>query len=342
MFNMVRELFKILLALFVLIIAGTLGYVGAEGWSLFDAFYMSVITITTTGFGEVHPLSTSGRVVTIFLLCAGVGVFTYSVGQVMSYLAHIDFADRRRVKMQQKIAKMSNHTIICGFGRMGEVICQRLSAEGAPFVVIEKREALLAILREKGYFHVIGDGAQDSSLLKAGVEEAKILISVIDNDADALYITIAARSFNEKLQIITRANETAVQSRMYRAGADKVILPFVMSGIKVAESVLHPGVDDVLDLTGHGDKAENVIHVADMTVREGAGVVGAKVKDLGKNFQDLIFVGVRQKKGDFLFKPGGEYQLKAGDCLITMGNRESYETAKIHFDFESEPSPKAS
>ena len=326
-----KKLFFLFCALTLIVLVGTIGYVTIEGWGFFDAFYMAIITITTTGFSEIHPLSTPGRILTIGLLGCGVGMVTFTISQIASYITSIDFNERRRRSMLKSITNMRGHTVVCGYGRMGEVICQRLRAVGAPFVVIEKRAELVSMLRKNEFTYVEGDAAHDESLLQAGIEQAKTLVSVIDNDADALYITVAGRSFNQQLYIIARANDIRVKSRMIRAGADKVILPFVMSGLKVAESVLNPAVEDFLDLAGDRGISENYVQLADMYVDEHSSLRGCSLAQASCDLGELILVGVRKQSGQFIFKPGGAYQFESGDCLISLGHVDDYTKAKKSF-----------
>ena len=322
-----KKILQAALALASIIVFGTVGYMVVEGWSLVDALYMVIITITTTGYQEVHPLSNNGRILTMVILAGGVGLFSFSIGRIAREFLLIDLGERRRRSMLKKIATWKGHTIVCGFGRMGEVICDKLHEEELPFVVIEKRPDLIRILKSKGFFYIEGDAAHDEYLVQGGVEQAKNLVTVIDDDAAALYITVAGRAFNPSLYIISRANELASQKRLKRAGANKVILPFVMSGMKVAESVINPAVDDFLDLTGHG-LSNNWVQIADLYVDDQSKIVGKKVADFSADLGTLILIGVRKSDGEFIFKPGGQYRFDEGDCLITMGDQRVYREVK--------------
>ncbi len=321
----------------MIVLGGTLTYAHLENLSFFDALYMTVITLTTTGYGDFVPQTIGGRVFTILLLLLGVGLVTFSISTILSYIASIDFTQRRREKMEAKIQEFEGHTVVCGFGRMGEIICKRLKEEGVRFVVIEKRENLLDKLNKEGYFFIVGDAAHDDILLKASVDKAKVLVSVVDNDSDGLYIALACRSFNKDLHIIVRANERSAERRMLRAGADKVVLPFVMSGLNVAESVLNPGVEDFLNIKGmRGSHGEEVpVQLADLYVSAKSELVNKKLSEIGPQMQEIIIVGIRKNNRKFVFNPRGDYLFEEGDCIIAMGSQEDYVATRDRYHLSS-------
>lgn len=308
---------------------GTLGYMKLEGWSFFDSLYMTIITLTTIGYEEVKPLSFHGRVFNIFMIITGVGTVTYAIGAIVSDLTSIDFQKRRRQKMLNKIKNFENHTIVCGYGRMGEVICKKLSQYKNPFVVIEKRPALIDELKKTNYHYLEGDAANDDCLLQAGVKKAKVLVSVIDNDSDGLYVALAGRSMNDKLFIIVRANEEKAKKRILRAGANRVILPFIMSGQKVAETVLNPATEDLFDITDDTLACEDErILLADLIVKKDSLLNGKNLDQMGEQLSNLIIIGIKNPSQEFIFKPGSDHLFKEGDCLIAMGPKKDYEQAK--------------
>lgn len=216
---------------------------------------------------------------------------------------------------------------------MGEIICKKLSDENIPFVVIEKREHLIKILAENKYHFIEGDASNDECLEKAAVQNAKVLVSVIDNDSDGLYITLAARSYNPDIHIIARANEQNAKKRMMRAGANKVILPFVMSGLKVAESIINLAVEEFLSL--EDIQNEGTVHLGDLHITPESTVVGKTIKSIGPNIEKLIIVGIRKEDNTFLFSPRGSYEFEAGDCIIAMGEQDDYIDMKKQFNLSS-------
>jgi voltage-gated potassium channel len=318
-----NSLFIVFLLLLVTFI-GVAGYAIIEGWTLTDALYMTVITLTTTGYGEVHKLSDEGRVFTIFLLLVGMGTVAYSVTTLMKDLLSVNFLSRRRKKMQNRINHLKGHTIICGYGRMGRVICKELEKNDYNFVVIEKGTEPIAELERSKYIWINGDATHDDVLIQAGVQHARFMVSMVDSDADGLYISLAARSLNPNIYIITRANEESAQPKILRAGANRVILPVLMSGLKVAQSVLNPAVEDFLDITGI-EPGSKRLQLADIDIKQGSVLVGKNLRNCGFPRDGLIVVGIKHKDGSFVFAPKSDYDFQIGDCLITLGKKAKYD-----------------
>ena len=326
---LLKNRFHLILILLSVVLIGSFGYMLIEGWSFFDSFYMTIITLTTIGYQELRPLSFERRVFNVFMIITGVGTVTYSIGAIISDVTSIDFEKKRRLKMIKKIEGFENHTIVCGYGRMGEVICNKLSRHNNLFVVIEKRPALIDELKKTNYFYLEGDAANDDCLVQAGIKRAKVLVSVIDNDSDGLYVALAGRSMNEKLFIIVRANEEKAKIRILSAGANKVILPYIMSGQKVAETVLNPATEDLFDITDDSQIAEeNKILLADLIIKQESLLNGKSLEEMGERLKNLIVIGIKNKNHDFIFKPSSDHIFKQGDCLIAMGPKKDYEAAK--------------
>ena len=302
---------------------GTLGYRLIEGWSYFESFYMTIITLTTTGFMEVNPLSVEGRAFTIILLIMGMGIVVFSVSTIMTAVMAMDFKERRRKKMQEKIDSLKDHSIVCGFGRMGKIICKELQHAKHNFVVIAK-EFPEVENEELGFFHIIGDASHDETLIKAGIKRANNLITVIDNDHDSLYLTLAARSLNPKLHIMARANQESAERKLKLAGATKVFLPLIMSGHKVAESILNPAVEDILNISGVRGRGGQ-FQLADLYITAKSPLIGKTLRNCGFTKTQILVVGIRKRDNSFHFAPGGDYAFELGDCLIALGSKEDYE-----------------
>ncbi|MBL6990136.1 MAG: NAD-binding protein [Bacteriovoracaceae bacterium] len=328
------KLSHILIIIFSLIFVGITGYMVLENWNFTDSLYMTMITITTTGFKEVRELSPYGKYFTMGLMVLGIAMFAYFATALMALIVGKDFEKRRREKMNKKIAELKNHTIICGFGRIGQVICRELASQKAKFVVIEKKADHIALLKKTNYFWIEGDAANDDNLFLAGVKKAKVIASMIDSDADGLYIALASRSINPKLHIVVRAEDEAAKKRILRAGADKVILPIIMSGKKIAESIINPAVEDFLDITGASVKGKR-IQLADLLVLKGSSLIGQDLETKGPEMPELIIVGVRKPDEQFVFFPKKEYVFQEGDCLISMGTKESYQDALHRFSLDT-------
>lgn len=221
---------------------GASGYSIIEGWSLLDSFYMTIITLTTVGFMEVHPLSNIGRLFTIFLILSGVGVMLYSlsVGAKVVLEGEVREILGRR-KLSKKIEQLENHYIICGYGRMGRIICREMIQHSAPFVIVEKTPEVFAAIG-KDLLSLQGDSTQDAVLKEAGIERASGLISVLSTDADNLYVVLSARGLNPKLRIVARASDEGAEQKLFRAGADNVVSPYFIGGLRIAHTILKPAV----------------------------------------------------------------------------------------------------
>ena len=322
-----RKVLYILAVALTAFVIGTLGFVVIEDWPFFDALYMTIITLTTIGFGEVHALSYEGKIFTIFLIFMGLGIVTFSISTLMNYMLNFDLKKHKRDKMQKRIDELKKHTVVCGFGRMGEIVCKQLAANNSKFVVIENNQDMIQKLEKSDYLWIDGDAAHEETLETARLDHAKVLVSLIDDDANALYISLVGRSTSNELYIICRANDELAKKRILKAGANKVVLPTHMSALRVSESVLNPAVEDFLDL-GSGSTEASRVQLADLYVSKSSLLINSTLNDKGKDMQDLIIVGVRKPDKSFIFKPPADYVFCEGDCLISMGSNESYRKAK--------------
>lgn len=229
-----------ILVLFLIILTGTSGFMFIEGWNFPDSLYMTIITITTTGFEEVHQLSTEGEIFTLILLMVSFGTMIYIGSMGVQILIESTFF--RRKKMQSKIEKLSDHYIVCGFGRMGNHICTDLKNAGVPFVVIENNPDIQKKLDETEYLYDTGDASSDSTLLRSGVNKAKGLVAVLSSDAENVFTTLSAKSLNPNIFVVARAVDEGTGSKLLKAGADRVVKPYELGGTRMAEILLRPGV----------------------------------------------------------------------------------------------------
>ena len=323
--------FLITLLVLLLGLVGMFGYMHLEGWSAFDSLYMTIITLTTTGYQEVHSLSDEGRLFTMILLISGMGIVAYSVSASMNFLLSIDFKNRKVLRMKKKINELEGHTIVCGYGRIGKVICKELSRKNVEFVVVEKGEKQIKELEQSKYFYVEGDAATDEKLIEAGIHSAKVLVSMIDNDADGLYLCLAARSLNPSLHIVVRATDERAKQRIEKAGANKVILPIIMSGKRIAESVVNPAVEDFLDVAGaYFEKGEG-IQMADIHVDDSSKLIGVKIEDFSSIVRELVIVAVKKEDGEFVFFPKDGYEFQCGDILVSIATESGYNQTLKHY-----------
>ncbi len=228
---------QILLLIGLVLTVGTVGYYLIEdGWSLMDAFYMTVITITTIGYGEIHPLSREGRFFTVFLIVFGLGTTAlFATHFARLILENALKGNLGKRKMEKMISKLANHFIVCGFGRIGRAICAELQEKNIPFVVVESSEEAVELARHRLYHVIHGNATTDLVLLSAGIRKARGLVSALSSDADNLYLSLTARELNAKLYIVVRGEGEGVESRMHRAGADIVVSPFKLGGKQIAQ-----------------------------------------------------------------------------------------------------------
>jgi voltage-gated potassium channel len=318
-----RRYFVLVLIPILLVIVGTTGYYFLEPeYSLFDALYMTVITLTTVGYAETHELHTEGRVFTIFLLLGGVFTLFYTATEVVRGIVSGELQDLLgRQRMARNLAEMDHHMIVCGYGRMGRLVCREFSKHKLPFVLIDRNEALLKSFDLPYGVALPGDATSDELLKKAGVERARALITVAASDADNLYITMSARLLNDKLFIVARAEEEPAEGKLVRAGANRVVSPYAIGGFRMAQAVLRPAVVDFIELatrTEHLDLQIEETRVAAGSKLAGATLLSSRVRqDLG-----VIIVVIKKKQGQMLYNPPGDALIQAGDTLIALGHRQ--------------------
>jgi voltage-gated potassium channel len=306
----------------LLVVAGTGGYALLEGWPLFDALYMTVITITTVGFMEVHPLSPGGRVFTSLLALGGVFTLFYAAtSMIRSVVTGEVGGSLGRQRMERRLADLSSHAIVCGYGRMGRLVCSEFAHLGMPFVIVDQQAALLADFRVPHGIALPGDATDDHVLRKAGVERAKVLVTVAASDAANLYITMSARLLSEKLFIVARSEESESEPKLLRAGANRVVSPYVIGGQRMAMAVLRPNVMDFIELATRSDYLE--LQIEEAKIEPGSALAGRSLKD-SRLRQELgiIIVAIRKPDGKMMFNPPPEATIEPSDLLITLGHRE--------------------
>lgn len=317
----IRRYLGILSVPALLVILGTLGYRVIERWPMFDALYMTVITLTTLGFMEVHPLSTAGRSFTMALSLGGIFTLFYAATEAIRVIVSGEVADVfGRQRMEKALAQMKDHVVVCGFGRVGRLVCQELSRMELPFVVIERDGALLRDFATPRGIALAGDATSDEVLKRAGVQRARGLVTAAASDADNLYITMSARFLNEKLQIVARAEEEGAEPKLLRAGANRVVSPYAIGGQRVAQAVLRPNVMDFLELATRSEHLE--LQIEEVAIEAGSALAGRTLeesrvrRDLG-----IIIVAIKKPAGNMVFNPAGNAVLEGGDLLITLGHR---------------------
>lgn len=315
----VRRLRFSILILILAIAFGTLGYVVIEGWTAFDALYMTVITLATVGFAEVHKLSPGGRAFTIVLIVFGAGIIAYAIGSLIQLMVEGQLRDiLGRKKLEKQISKLHDHYIICGFGRIGALICREFSARPVPFVVVEMEPSALDKLCNEGYLHVRGNATDDETLIAAGIHRAKGLITVVTSDTDNVYITLTARGLKPDLFILARAGEDGAEKKLKRAGATKVISPYTIGAARMAQAVLRPSVVDFIEIATAGRSLE--LQIEEICVAASSSLVSQTLISSGiRRDWGIIIVGIKKPAGQMLFNPAPATVIENQDILITLG-----------------------
>lgn len=311
------------MAVGVVIVLGTFGYIVIEGWSAFDAFYMTVTTVATVGFQEIHPLSTAGRAFTVVLIISGVGTLFYLLGNLARLLVEGELkALLGRYRTEGKMKAVTNHYIVCGYGRMGKRICKEFRAKPLPFVVIDKNPDVIASLQREGLMAVEGDATQDDVLIRAGIERAKGVVSVVNTDTENLFIVLTARGLNKDLYIVARAGDEGSEQKLMRAGANRVSSPYHIGGMQMAQAVIRPAVMDFLELATQSEHLD--LQMEELTVEQGSRFDGRTPCDCGfSEDPGLVLIAVKRTLGHLEFNPGSKVLLAKGDKLIVLGQPES-------------------
>jgi voltage-gated potassium channel len=314
------------LTVFVLIgIFGSVGYMTIEGASFLDALYMTIITVTTVGYREVVPLSPAGKVFTIVLILIGVSFVFYVFGKFTETIVEGGLRKALgRINMDKRLAKVKDHYVVCGYGRIGKVICESFREAGRSFVIIDNDPDEIAKIVKEKFLFVEGEAADDENLVRAGVQRAQGLVSVVSSDADNVYITLSAKELNPKLLILSRASgHKGADTKLRRAGADKVISPYDIGARQMANMILRPNVDAFLDLTVRANKLGLLLE--EIVIPESAPFVNRSLADSGlrKNY-DIIVVAIKRKSnGDMIFNPSYLATIGPGDTIIVLGDKNN-------------------
>jgi len=316
-----------LIYLLIVFFVGISYYMGAEDWDFASSFYMVVITLSTVGFMEVNQLSEQGRIFTAFMIMGGVGGFVYIAGA----FAQIIIDGRLQIlwgkhKMMKEIGKMKDHFIICGHGRIGSIVAQEIMAEGHDVVVIEQTPELIDKMEQDGILCLEGDATSDEMLLNAGLLHAKSLISALTSEAANVYVTLTARQLNPDIIIVARAGDKSHISRLELAGADRVVLPHFIGGLRMAQNVLRPTVTNFLELAVRGgiDLQMEELEVTPTSELVEKDLIESKIRP---RF-NLIIIAIKKESGEMVFNPGPKEVINSRDTLLAVGKKSDLNDIK--------------
>ena len=318
----------------ILISVGTLGFyvIGGDEWSLIDSFYMTIFTITTVGFGEIHPLNDLGRLWTSFVIVFGVSGFLYMLSEIGAEL--VEFRVYKENQKKRKIRKMKNHYIICGYGRMGAVIAKELHEKNYPFVVVELDQDKVDKISALGYQSILGDATIEKTLEEAGIHKAAGIVVCLNNDPDNLFVTLTARSLNHDAFLVSRCSQINNKQKLIQAGANKVVNPYTAGGHRMAELLISPELEDTVSLSlkqGIVDLAIDEVNLTSLN-----SFHGVKIKDstIREEF-NLIIVGLVNGDGSYEINPDPELQLSKDHTVMVMGQKSQLERFKDKFPSHS-------
>jgi len=324
---MVKRLVTAIILLALVVVSGIFGYMLIEGWEFLDSFYMTVITIASVGYMEVNPLSPQGRLFTIFLIIFGMGVLLFGISTFTAFLVEGELSEiLRRRKMEKSISKLKGHYIVCGIGQIGKHIADELQKTGRPFVAIDADEEICGELAEKEMLFVRGDATNSSILKTANAANAKGVFCSLHTDAENLLLILTAKGINPALRIVSKAEEDESEEKMVRAGADGVVLPKYIGGLRMATAMVRPEAVSFLDRMLKGQ--EETFRVEDITLDSDSVLSGKTLKDSGlKDKKDISVVALRRGER-YIFNPSDDEMLKEGDALILIGETGSIKEIK--------------
>jgi voltage-gated potassium channel len=314
-----RRLALIAIALALTLAGGTAGFVFIEHYPVFDAFYMTLTTVTTVGYGEIRPLSHIGRVFNSFLIFFGVSVMLLAIGAMTQTIIELElnqFFGKRRVK--KMIETLHGHFIICGFGRVGRGAADELRLQGANFVVVDNSEEKVERAIKEGMLAVLADASRDDVLREVGIDRAKGLIATLASDADNLFLILTARTLNSKIQLSARVAEQSSEEKLRRAGADFVFAPYNSTGHRMAQALLKPHVQQFIDFTTQNLDVQ--VNIEQVRVSSRSSFVDATIAGMQlRSEMGVIILAIRKASGPMVFNPPADSRISIGDHLIVMG-----------------------
>ncbi len=308
--------------LLITILFGVVSYHYIEGMGLFDAFYMTMITISTVGFGEVKPLSTYGRIITIIIISTGITIGAYTIGNLLRMFIEGELIKTfGRRKVERQISGLKNHFIICGYGRIGSFICEELLQHKRDFVVIESDEHALEKLEKKQILFLNADASSEESLMRAGIMQAQAIATALRSDADNVFVSLTARGLRPDIFILARASDASNEGKLHRAGATRVVSPYLLGGKRMAHVLIRPTVVDFIDIAVMENNLGLIME--EFRITENSYVVGKNLieSNLRRDF-GVIIVLIKKFNGEMIFNPQPQVILEGHDVLVVLGMHE--------------------
>jgi voltage-gated potassium channel len=309
----------------VLLLVGTLGFHVIEGKSPLDSLYWTVVTVATIGYGDIVPRTETGKVFAIFLVLGGVFTLFYAATSVIRSIVSGEIASiREKRQMEKTLAGLKNHIIVCGYGRMGRLVCKEFSGEKQPFVVVDEDPELLRDFHMPHGIAYVGNATNDETIRAVGIERARGLVTVMASDAENLYATMSARLINANIFIVARVEDSSSEPKFTRAGANRVVSPYQIGGARVAQAVLRPTVVDFIELAT--SKGHIELQLEETVVSGKSTLVGQRLKDTRlRSDMNIIIVAIKKRAGEMKFNPAPETALEEGDILVAIGHTEHLE-----------------
>ena len=315
-----------IVALLATFAGGTLGYVLIEGWGAWDAFYMTVTTVATVGYREVHPLSRAGQAFTLLLVISGVGTALYTFSAFATVVVEGGWSrylkERRRKHM---IESLSDHYVVCGFGRIGAIVANEFRRQNTPFVVVDRDPERVANATAAGHLAVEGDASREDTLRRLGIERARGMVAAVGTDAENVYAVLTARVMKSDLFIIARAEGEDSLQKLKKAGADRVISPYRIGAVQIAQTALRPAVVDFVEIATSSDNLE--LSMEEIRVEKDSQLAGQPLSTaIPRDKVNVVVVGIQRAHGRMEFNPTANTVLNAGDHLIVLGSTANLKT----------------
>lgn len=326
---LIRRIIALLLLLLAVLMSGASGYQLIEGWSFFDGLYMTVITVASVGYGETHPLSDSGRIFTMVLILFGSGISIYSVSMLTALIVEGELTDvLKRMKMNKEIDRLKGHYIVCGDSQTGRYAIEELLKTKKPFVVIETDKHKITLLTERGILCIEGDATADAVLLAAGIERAGGLFSNLHTDAENLFVVLTAKGLNPGLRVVSKAVDEESRQKLIKVGADRVVLPNAIGGLRMVSEMIRPSVVTFLDLMLRSK--DKTIRVEEISLAAGSPYIGQTLGETGLlAMPDVTVVALVVRAGEaYRFNPPHDTSLNKGMVIIVIGMVEVIEQIK--------------